>query len=96
MDEFADCQVKKVSLQTSKSMISLLTGTLLGDIPAGEFMSPGIGMASVTARMQVQEDALHAFAVLQPTVVERQETTHYVPCMTRGVQTADTKCYNVP
>ena len=44
MDEFADCQVKKVSLQTSKSMISLLTGTLLGDIPAGEFMSPGIGM----------------------------------------------------
>ena len=39
MDEFADWQVEMISLQT---------GTLLGDIPAGEFMSPGIGMASVS------------------------------------------------
>ena len=41
---------------------------LLGDIPAGEFMSPGIGMAlwlpsATNAGRQVQEDALHAIAV---------------------------------
>jgi|NorSeaMetagenome_1021524.scaffolds.fasta_scaffold82567_1 hypothetical protein len=82
-------------------MISLLSGTLLGDIPVRcrrvHVARDWYGMASVTARMQVQEDALHAFGVLQPTVVERQGTTHYVTrCMTRGVQTADTKCYNVP
>ena len=32
----------------------------------------------------------------QQIIVEQQDTTHYVTCMTRGVHTVDTKCYNVP